>query len=415
MEFLKNYLWARNWEDFTIMMSQNRNNAVAKASAEIKDLKARFIRPDGAKRDYRMNRLVKNPVQQKFKLETGEELSVDAYFKRQYDYDIKHKSLPCIHVGDPKKRNYLPMECLELKQQVCPQSKVLGDATSQMIKVTAVRPDKRQARILENLKEMKSKSQPYAQAFGISVLDKFSEIDARVLNPPLLLYNKPNPNVIQPRDGKWNASNGPQFLKPQALTSWAILDTVTLFKDQMQLLIESLMNEARRMGMEPRDPQVYSERNYGKVDKAFHDILAHGKLQILVVILESKNNDFYQNWKLEGDTKASLPTQFVLKKNATGKGKGQPPSAATIHNIVLKINSKLGGTNQALAPVSRSDLILSDKKPMLGEPVSCYLIFKSSFELIEIFLDHGCGCRCYPPCSGAVGCQALYCCSGGIR
>ena len=35
---------------------------------------------------------------------------------------------------------FLPLECLELKQQVCPQSKILGDdATRNVIKVTAVR------------------------------------------------------------------------------------------------------------------------------------------------------------------------------------------------------------------------------------------------------------------------------------
>merc|ERR1719450_859645 len=38
---------------------------------EIKDLKARFLRPDGNKRDYRMNKLVGNAKSQKFKLDNG--------------------------------------------------------------------------------------------------------------------------------------------------------------------------------------------------------------------------------------------------------------------------------------------------------------------------------------------------------
>lgn len=373
MKFLAGYLHARNPQEFLDMMAKNRFNAVERASKEIKDLKARFLRPDNAKRDYRMNKLVKNPVQQKFKLDSGEEISVDTYFKRQYNYDIKYKNLPCVHVGNQKM--YLPMELLELKQQVCPQSKVLGDATANMIKVTAVRPDKRQARILENLREMKSKSQPYAQAFGISVQDKFSEIDARVLDPPMLWYHKPKPQALTPRDGKWNASNGSQFIKPKPLEKWAVFDTVTLFQDQWDLFIKSLMDEARRMGMEPREPQVYFERDTNKLNQMIQTILNGKKYDIVVILLENKGSDFYQNWKLKGDTCAGVPTQFILKKNATGRGKGQPPSGATIHNIVLKINSKLGGTNQALAPASQSELIssnelISSKKAMLSEPVS---------------------------------------------
>ena len=59
-----------------------------------------------------------------------------------------------------------------------------------MIKVTAVKPHERMERIKQNLRERNQafKDDPFAKAFGISVQDKLSEIDGRVLNAPKIEY-----------------------------------------------------------------------------------------------------------------------------------------------------------------------------------------------------------------------------------
>ena len=65
-----------------------------------------------------------------------------------------------------------------------------------MIKITAVKPHERMEKIRQNLKERNNvfKNDPYANAFGISVSDQFSLIDARILKPPDLEYSgKPIP------------------------------------------------------------------------------------------------------------------------------------------------------------------------------------------------------------------------------
>ena len=59
-----------------------------------------------------------------------------------------------------------------------------------MIKVTAVRPDLRQKRIKDALKSRSDafENDPFAQAFGISVQENLSKINARVLDPPQVRY-----------------------------------------------------------------------------------------------------------------------------------------------------------------------------------------------------------------------------------
>ncbi len=281
-------------EDFIYLLTRDRF-ALELANKELKDLKARFIRPDGAKRDYRMNKLVKDAHKQKFKLESGEMMTVFDYFKKQYKYTMKYPELPLVHVGDPKKNNYLPLECLELKQQVCPQSKVLGNATSNMIRVTAIRPDKRQERIKQSLVERKKN--PYAEKFGISVQENFGEINARILDAPVVAYNS---GKSQPRDGKWNASG--QFVKAKPLAHWAVLDTVTLFPDQLELFIKSLMDEALKMGMSPfRPQQVIKEKDFRNISSTFEKLTkANPRPEIVLVLSEDKSSDIYQQIKLLG-------------------------------------------------------------------------------------------------------------------
>ena len=65
VEFIGNFLHSKMRDGCATMdvmeklLSQNRD-AIEKSNREIKDLKVRFERPDGSKRDYRMNKLVKN-------------------------------------------------------------------------------------------------------------------------------------------------------------------------------------------------------------------------------------------------------------------------------------------------------------------------------------------------------------------
>jgi len=48
-------------------------------------------------------------------------------------------SLPCLHVGNPQKQVYLPLEFLALKRQPCPQSKKLrDDETAIMIRFVCI-------------------------------------------------------------------------------------------------------------------------------------------------------------------------------------------------------------------------------------------------------------------------------------
>ena len=82
------------------------------------------------------------------------------------------------------------------------------------------------------------------------------------------------------------------------------------------------------------------------------------KPQIIMAIVH-KDERTYPILKRLGDTELEMPTQCVRL------GTLQKANAQVIHNIVIKINSKLGGTNQVINPTSRKQ----EELYYIGRPV----------------------------------------------
>ena len=154
-------------------------------------------------------------------------------------------------------------------------------------------------------------------------------------------YGKKGPQEsVTPKDGKWRSVPRVPFVNPKPLKAWALLDMANLSKVQNDLFIKELKKEAANMGMNPQDPGFVATCRQEQFESKFRELLKgnqHMRPEIIVVIMVDKSSDIYQKAKLIGDTEKSIPTQFVLKRNATGKGPNDPKVQQTIHNIILKV------------------------------------------------------------------------------
>ena len=111
-------------------------------------------------------------------------------------YKIKHPDVPLLHVGNPARTIYWPLELCEIKKQASPSCKKLSeDQAANMVRKSSIPPKDRKARILSNLREIANgyKDDPYSKAFGISVDDKMKRISGRILqvsnrNPPISFF-----------------------------------------------------------------------------------------------------------------------------------------------------------------------------------------------------------------------------------
>jgi len=342
-----------------------------KLERNVKGLKIRYIRPDGQKREWRCNRVLDSPRNLQFKHE-GESMSVEDYFVIAYDYELKYPNLPCIHLGSVQKTFYIPVELCEMKNQPLPQCKKLGDEdTAQMIRKTAVTPKERKERIENSLRNISNtfKSDEYAKEFGLSVEGVMSQIQARVYDPPHLAYKdlsrmvqSPNGQGMSPAivpfkipqpGGKWDMFKGPKgsklsFIDNRHLKNWAILDLANLSTDIINAFVHALYTEGDKIGYQVDYQSEVVKANMNSMNQVYQAFtkLCSKKPDMILVFTRGKNATVYNGLKYEGDIVQQISTQFVQQKNIGTKTFAAKP--ATLHNILLKINSKLGGTNQML-------------------------------------------------------------------
>jgi len=349
---------------------------IDKLSRELKGLKIRFTRPnDGGQRKYRANALVKPPKEMKFKLENGKTSSVYDYFKTEYKYEIKYPNLPLLWIGSMQKTMYWPIECCEIEKQPAPKEKSLTEnQAAAMIRKTAMKPQDRKQHILKSLDQVNKsyKDDVFTKAFGISIDSKLTDITGRVLNAPVLAYGTgENRTGVQADRGQWKMPRA-TFVKGETLTHWGIMvieDPYKPIRDLPQALpefINLVVRDASQCGLRIGPPVNLNQPIKAKLNdlraieygfQELHSIIQanSGPPQLIMAICPGKGIH-YDGIKLLGDCEYRMPTQFVLSKNVEKK------SPQTAHNIVIKINSKLGGVNQMLATQSLPKCL---KKPAM--------------------------------------------------
>lgn len=92
-----------------------------------------------------------------------------------------------------------------------------------MIRESATSTDFRKQKILDLLKQLRPNQSATVQQFGLQLSDKFTEVKARIMDPPKLQYG--NNKVITPAQGVWRGENLP-FLQPVNATqiTWGVLN-----------------------------------------------------------------------------------------------------------------------------------------------------------------------------------------------
>ncbi len=209
-----------------------RDFEVKTVSQELKGLKIRMTINPAYKRDLKANGL--GPPCDKpgvvYLEEANVRLSIADYFRQHHNVALRYAYEPSVWVGSVNKKIYYPMELCNIKKQACPNSKrMTEDQTTNMIRRTAVRPEDRKKRIEGEVKKLKDSlgGNGYAREFGLSVEDKMSRVEGRVLPAPQLGYKEaprqdagdgPKKDVTVPaKGGKWAMGQSHHFVEAKSL------------------------------------------------------------------------------------------------------------------------------------------------------------------------------------------------------
>ena len=282
---------------------------------------------------------------QTFPLQDGSSCTVEDYFKKSYaKTPIYHPHLPCLHVGSKERHVYLPIDvCSIVGGQRCIK-KLTDQQTANMIRHTAAPPSQRKRAINETVTKARFESDPLAKEFGISVSNMMVEIPSMVLPPPKLKYSGDNKEVT-PGEGKgcWDMGPGTKFYNGIRVSHWAVL--VCVYRCECRQFIGMLERISNEMGMEMAWPLEVMPLGRQTVESAFDQLLRrYEKIDLILAVID-KRESHYDEVKRLGDALGGrgVATQCVLSNTVERKC-----NPATVKNICLKINARLGGINNVV-------------------------------------------------------------------
>jgi eukaryotic translation initiation factor 2C len=319
----------------------------------IRGLKIDYMLPNvpNSKRTYNVNGVTKSAIEQSFKLDDGRMISVEQYFAREKKIKLMYPRLPCLHVGSLKRPKpiYVPAELCHVTRGQVIDKKMNELQTSNMIKHTSTSTDIRKQKIQQAMRMVGFNDDACVQEFGLSVSDRFENVEARILEAPQLQYNiqVDRRNIAIPMKGVWRPKS---FLSSKKLTQWIILnldkytreDNLRRFEVEMQKMGRSLgMDIGPALSPHSMPPPTRNTNDLMEFFKAMKN-----RVQLVVVVIPDRG-DCHAKVKQVAELNIGVLTQCVKSRTMSRM------NPATCSNILLKVNSKLNGVNHTLAPVSR--------------------------------------------------------------
>lgn len=368
--------------DFLLANQNVREHCYIDWGKAKKTLKNMRIKARHNNMEFKIIGFSENPCHQQFftlKLRNGNrsddggetfEITVYEYFTKHRGIELKHSAfMPCLDVGKPKRPIYLPLElCYLVPLQRYTKALSLTQKAS-LIEKSRQKPLDKIKVITDAVRNYCYDDSPLLAACGISIEKQLTQVDGRVLEAPKLKVG--GGEDCFPRNGRWNFNNK-KLYKATWIDSWAIVNFSS--SCDISYISRELINCGRNKGIHIERPYTLLEEDSQsriagpviRVEKMFERLMT--KLPdppefLLCVLAERKNSDIYGPWKKKCLCSLGIVTQCIspIKINEQ-----------YLTNILLKINSKLGGINSLLAiEHSRGIPLIKDTPTMiLGMDVS---------------------------------------------
>jgi len=296
-----------------------------------------------------------------FELDNGTKVTVAEYFfnmgktNPQYrkhlgpDGRLKYPYLPTINVGSAKKAILIPAELCLVPGGQCRSQKVTGDMTAQLIRHAAVKPDERWQYITgEDSVVNVLRGDSTTGVFGINCISREPiSCATKILPSPKIQYGAGATSEPGFR-GEWRMerlkfARPPPNTDPKGIMYGVILVGEPRGPPPDQAIEEfcvQLETDSNTAGVKLRrgGPHMKSSGRPDELSKKMQQMKTGGARIVCVMMAI----DCYNDIKLVAD-RAGIATQCLRWKNIERAPRGYHL------NVMLKVNTKLGGTNHTLA------------------------------------------------------------------
>ncbi|KAL1139165.1 hypothetical protein AAG570_009225 [Ranatra chinensis] len=229
----------------------------------------------------------------RFKLATGQEVSVNDFFRKDKNYCIKYPNMPCLHVGPVKRSICLPAELCTISAGQAMTRKLNENQIRQMV-TNAARPAyERKAKILDSMRLVDMDNDKCISHFGIKVSTEFEKVPARVLQAPILGYS----SAVCPKDGTWRAE---KFATSVTLTNWSIINIDDrTSREQVDFVASELQSLGPHHGLRVGRPDIIDVKEFKRGINSAKTVLAQlfrqqkaDEKQIVLIIMASSGEHY---------------------------------------------------------------------------------------------------------------------------
>lgn len=246
----------------------------------------------------------------------------------------------------------MPIEFCEIPPGQATNKKCTPNCVRGLIKYSATSTDLRKQKIRKILDKISYNQDPTISGFGIDIDKKFEQTEARVIDPPKILYS--GGRTVEPQRGVWNGEN---FLETeQGSIKWCILNCDRFTNGTtLQRLKQEFMKEAVRQRIHLNDVQSNEMKSYDSGNRnhqglsALMDDLKRNGYRFILVVVNDFNN-IYAEVKKAAELRVGILTQCIKSKTC------ERLNSQIVKNILLKLNAKLTGKNYEVQEISYSNV-----------------------------------------------------------
>ena len=306
---------------------------------------------------------------------------------------LKYPSLPTVNVGTKDKPVLVPAELVIIPSGQCMSNKMDPMMTAEIIKHAAVRPHERFNYITDNDGSGQSvvnilRNDPTAKAFGVDGIAAMPMRCASSILPQAKLQYAGGKTIDPVLNGTWNLAGDVQFARaPPAPYNGTYMYGVMVvghgrsphnFQDIVKTFVEDIERDAGKAGVRLKQggPPMVSTDEPNDLTPRFAQMKKGGARIVLVMMVD----DVYCKVKLVAD-RIGQATQCLKWKNI------ERPPRGYHYNVMLKINTKMGGTNHTL--ITRLPGAPRPSTPIFQDPpASLSWLFDKPCMLVGMDVSH---------------------------
>jgi len=287
--------------------------------------------------------------------------SIFGYFLRHHGFEIEHPDLPLLIVKDKigDKKQYLPMSVCEVADNQPLKGEYAKSMASQVLSVNCVLPAMFERNTLRAVRAVEFDNSQCLGEAGISIGGELTQIDARVLPPPDVIFDKgriSKPNTVT---SNWRAGN---YYFGSEIRIWAlwVVERPTRGPNarrfdgkKLEAFGAKFLREARKRGItiaEPADTRIFNIPVNGgsEFDQLQLPFVEAGQAgcQFIMMLTDLEDKAVHSMLK-KFELQCQVVTQNVTLKTVN-KFMSEGGNMETLNNVVQKTNEKCGGTNYLL-------------------------------------------------------------------